>query len=170
MIGPENWKTIAPKCGGQHQSPIEISIEVTVDKPLDSPLVMAMPGADPTVANKLIVQGKLINNGKAIGYNIDTAATAVKLSGGILGADTFTLRQFHFHFGCEGEMGSEHTLEGERFAGEVRNYCFQLLIHPFIYIDSFIHSFGRLFADLPRLQWLYLRLRFSSIGFKSMIG
>ena len=72
-------------------------------------------GVDPTTAQLLIVKGKLKNNGRAIGFTVNAAATPIKLKF----KNTFTLKQFHFHFGCEDQMGSEHSLDGQRFPGEV---------------------------------------------------
>ena len=74
-----------------------------------------------------LVQGKLINNGKAIGFNVNIELTPVKLKGGALEGESYTMRQFHIHYGCAGEKGSEHTLDGVKFEGEVWNYlCFEL--------------------------------------------
>ena len=33
--------------------------------------------------------------------------------------DTYVLKGFHVHFGCENERGSEHTRNGRRYSGEV---------------------------------------------------
>ena len=41
------------------------------------------------------------------------------LIGGPLNEDQFALLQFHFHWGKDKSEGSEHTLDGEKFSGEL---------------------------------------------------
>lgn len=41
------------------------------------------------------------------------------LSGGPLMDDVYKLEQFHCHWGCSDSRGSEHTVDGTAFAGEV---------------------------------------------------
>lgn len=115
--GPANWKNIAPKCGGQRQSPVDIVTSAATAKTGSGSLLKLVPGnPDPTIQASLIVNGKLKNNGKALGFTVDTVATPIKLK---FNKHTYTLRQFHFHFSCEGEMGSEHSLDGKHFPGEI---------------------------------------------------
>ncbi len=117
--GPANWGAIAPQCNGNHQSPIDIVSAHAMQKPLASTLQLIVAHDDPAVKASMIVKGKFINNGKALGYNVAHTETPIKLTGAVFKGATFTLRQFHYHFGCEGEMGSEHSLDGQRFPGEV---------------------------------------------------
>lgn len=42
------------------------------------------------------------------------------LSGGPLMDDVYKLEQYHCHWGCSDSRGSEHTVDGQAFAGEVR--------------------------------------------------
>jgi len=107
--GPEEWHKIAPQCAGVNQSPINIISEKAVLKPLENPLAL-------TFGNEQVA-GKLINNGKTIGFNV--ANPSVSMAGGVFGPDKYVLRQFHLHFGCNGKKGSEHTLNGEKFDGEL---------------------------------------------------
>ena len=64
------------------------------------------------------ITGKLVNNGKTIGFNV-AGGSPVSLTGGVFGNEVYVLKQFHLHFGCPGQKGSEHTLDGEKFSGEV---------------------------------------------------
>jgi len=41
------------------------------------------------------------------------------LSGGPLMDDVYKLEQYHCHWGCSDSRGSEHTVDGQAFAGEV---------------------------------------------------
>ena len=44
-----------------------------------------------------------------------------RMTGGSLSGDEYVLKQFHVHFGSKVKPeGSEHTLNGKRFPGEVR--------------------------------------------------
>ena len=126
--GPANWKTLAPKCGGQRQSPVDIVTSAAEAKTGPASLLSLSHGnPDPTIQANLIVNGKLKNNGRALGFTVDTATTPIKLKF----KNTYTLRQFHFHFSCEGEMGSEHSLDGKHFPGEVRLRIVDFTMQPF---------------------------------------
>ena len=61
-----------------------------------------------------------MNNGKTIGFEVGPNSPPVKLTADIFEGKTYVLKQFHLHFGCEGEKGSEHSIDGEKFSGEVR--------------------------------------------------
>ena len=39
---------------------------------------------------------------------------------GPLGRNVYKLEQLHFHFGCDDNKGSEHTVDGNAYLGEVR--------------------------------------------------
>ena len=41
------------------------------------------------------------------------------ITGGSLGDNVYNLLQFHFHWGANDKVGSEHTVDGERFPLEV---------------------------------------------------
>ena len=45
----------------------------------------------------------------------------IGLTGGPIVGE-FKLAQFHFHWGCDNNCGSEHTLEGRCFPAEVRSW------------------------------------------------
>ena len=65
-----------------------------------------------------LVTGTLKNNGHAPTLEIDEDRGTVKLEGGDLDG-TYTLKQFHVHFGCKNNRGSEHTESGKRYSGQV---------------------------------------------------
>ena len=45
----------------------------------------------------------------------------VELTGGPLEDNKYVLEQFHCHWGQDNDQGSEHTVNGEKYAGEVTN-------------------------------------------------
>ena len=67
-----------------------------------------------------LVTGELENNGHAPQLTINNGEGA-ELTGGPLGDNQFTLLQFHVHFGCTNDRGSEHALDGKKFAGQVNS-------------------------------------------------
>lgn len=50
-----------------------------------------------------------------------------ELSGGPLG-HKYKLEQFHCHWGCTSSKGSEHTVDGKPYAGEVSRFSGQLFL------------------------------------------
>ena len=65
-----------------------------------------------------LVTGTLLNTGHSPELEIADSNRA-SLTGGPLGDKTFELLQFHVHFGCVNERGSEHKLDGKQLSGEV---------------------------------------------------
>ena len=65
------------------------------------------------------VSGTLTNNGHAPTLTISKQLGTAKLTGGPLGKSVYKLEQLHFHFGCENNKGSEHTVDGQAYSGEV---------------------------------------------------
>ena len=70
-----------------------------------------------TVAGNKPITGELRNNGYAPTFFIGEELT-VKLAGGLL-QENYFLKQFHFHFGCNDTVGSEHTVDGNTYPIEV---------------------------------------------------
>jgi len=46
----------------------------------------------------------------------------IALRGGPTNDDEFELWQIHAHWGKENDRGSEHTIDGEKFAAEVKTH------------------------------------------------
>ena len=59
------------------------------------------------------------NNGKIGTVVFKVPPNIYNVSGGGL-EGVFTTVQFHFHWGSNDSIGSEHTLDGKAFAAEVR--------------------------------------------------
>lgn len=62
--------------------------------------------------------GIMTNNGHSLQYN-PAGGVSTNISGGPLGGSTYTLAQFHFHFGSQDTKGSEHTVNGFQYPAEV---------------------------------------------------
>ena len=104
-----------PSCSSQFQSPIDIVTSLSQTNSSYGGLVPIFDNEDGTVS------GVLSNNGHAPTVTLDKTQGGVTLTAGPLGQNTFRLKQFYFHFGCESNVGSEHTVDGNSFASEVSN-------------------------------------------------
>ena len=63
------------------------------------------------------VSGTLTNNGHAPALKISKQLGTATLTGGPLGKSVYKLE--HFQSGCENNKGSEHTVDGQAYSGEV---------------------------------------------------
>ena len=77
-----------------------------------------------TIPNDMVVSAT--NNGHAFTVSVGPKGK-FKVSGGGLNG-TFSTAQFHFHWSTPTGKGSEHTVDGEQFPGEV---SFQFINSPF---------------------------------------
>jgi len=107
--GPHTWHKMFPTAAGPRQSPIDVNTaRVTSDTSLHSqPLQWRyVPDHCKAIANP--------------GYcwRLDVNGDGSELSGGPLQAH-YKLEQFHAHWGPSSEKGSEHTVDGQAYAGEL---------------------------------------------------
>eukprot|EP00118_Oscarella_pearsei_P007913 m.39771 g.39771 ORF g.39771 m.39771 type:complete len:394 (+) comp32811_c0_seq1:114-1295(+) len=112
---PLKWPTHYPKCGGDKQSPINI---VTSDVLVNETLF----GKSLQLKNfDSLLKTKFTNTGKSPTVLLDEkdGGNVPQITGGPLGDDTYTMLQFHLHYGSTGKAGSEHTLNGKEYAGEL---------------------------------------------------
>ena len=112
--GPPDWGKVSKFCDYSAQSPINIETPVKKDASLKG-LRFA------TKNRNGMVSGAIKNNGHAPTLTIDKLKGKAKLTGGPLGYSVFMLQQFHFHFGCDYDAGSEHLVNRKPYPGEVRN-------------------------------------------------
>ncbi|NWX88293.1 CAH13 anhydrase, partial [Nothoprocta pentlandii] len=108
--GPAHWKEVFPIANGDRQSPIDIKTEETKYDPSLRPL---NPSYDPASAKVIL------NNGHSTSVEFDDTVNKSVLTGGPL-SGTYRLRQVHFHWGSSDEAGSEHAVDGMKYAAEVR--------------------------------------------------
>ncbi|KAK8394067.1 hypothetical protein O3P69_006339 [Scylla paramamosain] len=106
--GPDTWPDHFPTCGGSRQSPVAINTgEAETDIPHTS-FHFVNYDAKPTTVT-------LTNTGHSVQVNMDINAS---VSGGSLTGE-FVFHQFHFHWGAVYTRGSEHTVDHNRFPGEL---------------------------------------------------
>jgi len=115
--GVDKWNTAFPvSCGGRMQSPIDIqSKNLTKNNTLTS-FVFSQGYEDQSSLSSY----ELINNGHTVQLNVlDGPQTTLSISGGGLPGTEYKLAQFHMHWGSQGCVGSEHTLDGQHFPMEL---------------------------------------------------
>ncbi|XP_062512992.1 carbonic anhydrase 1-like [Corticium candelabrum] len=105
-----DWKHLYPLCDGQKQSPIDLNVDAAV---LKADLSELMFNGYSSLQN-----GTMKNTGHSLQYN-PKGSNRPTLQGGPVGGSTYTLEQFHFHFGSKDLTGSEHTINGFQYAAEV---------------------------------------------------
>ncbi|NWU48051.1 CAH3 anhydrase, partial [Dromas ardeola] len=107
--GPERWHENYPMAKGDNQSPIEISSK---DVRYDSCLSPWHASYDPGAAKTIL------NNGRTCRVVFDDTFDRSVLRGGpLLGA--YRLRQLHLHWGSSDDHGSEHVIDGVKYAAEL---------------------------------------------------
>ncbi|XP_036193349.1 carbonic anhydrase 13 isoform X1 [Myotis myotis] len=107
--GPVHWNQLFPIADGDQQSPIEIK---TKEAKFDSSLRPLSIKYDSSSA-------KIISNsGHSFNVDFDDTEDKSVLRGGPL-TGRYRLRQFHLHWGSTDDHGSEHVVDGVRYAAEL---------------------------------------------------
>ncbi|XP_068087146.1 carbonic anhydrase 1 isoform X2 [Anabrus simplex] len=108
-IRPATWAERYPLASGTRQSPVDVDTSQTVsDTSLDSsPLTWKFVPEN----NEYIV-----NTG--YGWKVEVNGEGSELVGGPL-EEPHVLEQYHCHWGSTSDEGSEHTVDGQAFAGEL---------------------------------------------------
>lgn len=106
--GPEVWPTLFPVAAGQKQSPIDIK---KTSCNTDAALTKVR------VSYSDIRISELSNSGYS--WKAQVGSGTSSLRGGPLGDDEYVLEQFHSHWGKTNDTGSEHTVDGTRYAAEL---------------------------------------------------
>ncbi|XP_068679291.1 carbonic anhydrase 2-like [Montipora foliosa] len=108
LDGPHNWQEACST--GKRQSPIDIeTAKVFVDKELGT---FTLKNYNKTL-NKTFTAS---NNGHALEMSFPPRVYNVS-GGGLNGV--YTTVQFHFHWGANNTVGSEHTVDGKEYAAEL---------------------------------------------------
>ena len=103
------WNTVQGwQCGGQRQSPININSNM---------LVMSGDLINLTLTNfDQLYDGIFVNTGHSVQF-IPNPGSPVATFQNHRG--TYELLQFHFHWGATSNEGSEHTIDGREYSGEL---------------------------------------------------
>ncbi|KAF5296173.1 hypothetical protein FQA39_LY12627 [Lamprigera yunnana] len=105
--GPSIWPELFPQAKGERQSPIHINPnDIKTLTPTQKLKWSYIPENTENVSNS------------GHGWKVQVNGKGSELSGGPL-KDTYVLEQFHCHWGASDDCGSEHTIEGQTFAGEL---------------------------------------------------
>ncbi|XP_068956307.1 carbonic anhydrase 3 isoform X2 [Petaurus breviceps papuanus] len=107
--GPDHWHEMYPIAKGDNQSPIELH---TKDIKHDPSLQPWSASYDPGSAKTIL------NNGKTCRVVFDDTYDRSMLRGGPL-PGPYRLRQFHLHWGSSDDHGSEHVVDGVKYAAEI---------------------------------------------------
>ncbi|XP_022085776.1 carbonic anhydrase 2-like [Acanthaster planci] len=123
--GPNNWTAINSECGGIKQSPIDIVTASAVANDLGDFTLVGF-GADDIPVNASM---RVVNNG----HVVEVVMTGDYLvSGAGLGPTAYKVAQFHFHWGSVNSRGSEHTVDGKAYAGELHIVCYKTKYENFL--------------------------------------
>ncbi|XP_029302681.1 carbonic anhydrase 4b [Cottoperca gobio] len=105
--GPEVWGVVSQHCNGRSQSPVNIvTRRLLPDERLNSFQFIGYQEA---------FHGRLINNGHSVQLDLPSS---IRIKGGNLSAQ-YKAVQLHLHWGKDGVLGSEHTIDGEQFPMEM---------------------------------------------------
>ena len=75
------------------------------------------------------VEGHLENTGRGIRFNVNfNSSSSLRLRGGPLSYE-YQLSHLILHFGRENDRGSEHSINGQRFPGELQAYFFNSILY-----------------------------------------
>uniref|UniRef100_A0A8C9MF95 Carbonic anhydrase n=2 Tax=Serinus canaria TaxID=9135 RepID=A0A8C9MF95_SERCA len=104
----KHWSTDYVDCGGTKQSPINVDTAQAIFSPDLRPIQLSGYSLP---ANELL---KLKNNGHTVVLELPNS---LALTGGY--AQQYRAAQLHLHWGSPSGPGSEHTINGRRFAAEI---------------------------------------------------
>ncbi|XP_078530529.1 uncharacterized protein LOC144817673 [Lissotriton helveticus] len=109
----KEWDADYPDCGGEAQSPININTSSTTYDPALQPIVLQ--GYNLPAEQSL----RLNNNGHTVVLQLPKELSIV---GGL--PLEYRAAQLHFHWGSPKRPGSEHTVNGEHYPGEIHMVFF----------------------------------------------
>lgn len=110
FTGPSVWPELFPHAQGPRQSPVDIQTNITQK----GSSLKAKPLRWTYVPKNT---RSLVNPGYC--WRVDVNGTGSELTGGPLDDNIYVLEQFHCHWGCSDNSGSEHTVDGTSYAGEL---------------------------------------------------
>uniref|UniRef100_A0A8C5U8K7 Carbonic anhydrase n=1 Tax=Malurus cyaneus samueli TaxID=2593467 RepID=A0A8C5U8K7_9PASS len=123
FTGTAHWSEDYLDCGGTKQSPVNVDAAQAIFSPDLRPIQLSGYSLP---ANKLL---KLKNNGHTVVLELPES---LALTGGY--AQQYRAVQLHLHWGSPSGPGSEHTVNGRRFAAEIH------VVHYNTKYDSFTEA------------------------------
>ncbi|XP_032328132.1 carbonic anhydrase 15 [Camelus ferus] len=106
--GPTHWKEMAPACEGPAQSPINIDLHLVQQDLTLGPFIFQ--GYDSAPPGPWTLE----NDGHTVLLHVDTGSQSpLEVRGAGLPPPAYRALQLHFHWGCPGQAGSEHSLDGQ---------------------------------------------------------
>uniref|UniRef100_A0A4W3IZF7 Carbonic anhydrase n=1 Tax=Callorhinchus milii TaxID=7868 RepID=A0A4W3IZF7_CALMI len=107
--GPSDWYKDYSLANGDRQSPIDIQSEQTVYNSSLKPI---------WVSYDACTSLSICNNGHSVMVEYEDCDDKTVIRGGPL-EFPYRLKQFHFHWGGKDSRGSEHTVNGKSYPGEL---------------------------------------------------
>lgn len=95
-------------CDGTSQSPIDIDTDDLVTN--DSLISLTLTNFDQSF------EGDFSNTGHSVQFTPDSGLDTATIENNF---GTYELQQFHFHWGSDSTEGSEHTIDGSTYSGEL---------------------------------------------------
>ncbi|CAH1155584.1 unnamed protein product [Phaedon cochleariae] len=105
--GPKTWPECFPDAAGPRQSPIDIN-----------PVDLKTLNTNRKLQWKYVPENTDEVSNQGYGWKVQVNGEGSELTGGPLDGK-YVLEQFHCHWGESNDRGSEHTINGETFAGEL---------------------------------------------------
>jgi len=105
--GPSTWPQCYPSASGERQSPVDINpADLKPFNPFQRLIWKYIPENTERVTNT------------GFHWKVEVNGKGSELSGGPL-EGKYVLEQFHCHWGASDDQGSEHTINGKKYSGEV---------------------------------------------------
>lgn len=122
--GPSNWDKLVPQCGGKYQSPILLNTSSALNVRNKRPLQLLGQ-------TNLPQSIRLQNDGHSAKFTYNWRnGERPYLRGGPL-KTKYNFEQFHFHWGSNNSVGSEHVLDSQRYPMELHLLFYNSLYSSF---------------------------------------
>ncbi|KAK3750792.1 hypothetical protein QZH41_018649 [Actinostola sp. cb2023] len=117
VYGPADWGHVSKDCDDRSQSPVNIDtskVDIVGSGHVDRERVQFKELSS-------YAGGTLANNGHSLTFTVKEGGMTFKNP---INGQNYELAQIHFHFGCDDSVGSEHTVDGKHYPGEMHLVLF----------------------------------------------